>query len=227
MRAAMHHLFMRRDTNSIESLQQQLRELPPLQNCDKSPRIVLLERLVESLSTENATMRSRGYSDRPAGLSYTHMRPASKQRRPVAVGVKGKLFSHPNTIRADVQTKLPPHIEVSWISNDYPDGNEATANVRVAFFRVSSRVSPAELDDLRAWCVGQANFVMFLHMEMSEAKCNDVDVQAYVKESLSQFAKPTMCASMSFRESILYPTSSGLNAISLAALASFLTQHLS
>ena len=145
----MSWLFPPRDSQSVAALRQEYARLPTLQACDKSPRIELLEKLVKALSAENDTLRSQGPSLRPNPQPYYAPRPAPK-RLSVAVGIKGSLFSHPNTIQTEVKPKLLDNMEVQWATHDYPQGTEVTANLRVAFFRVSDRVSPTELKELRA-----------------------------------------------------------------------------
>ena len=74
---------------------------------------------------------------------------------------------------------------------------------------------------MRTFCVGKANFVVFMHDEMRESNCNSVAVQSYVTDQISSFEHTTTSASFAFKETTLYPINQGLNASSLAELVSF------
>jgi len=207
--------------DSVDSLRHEYARLPKLEACDRSTRVELLERLVEALTEENNLMRRREGRAPSSDALYHVRQPPRRTPFPIAVAVKGSLFQHPDTIQASVNAKLAA---AQWVPTEYPRA-DTTAKVRVLFFRVGQRVSPSELEDVQNWCQGQENFVMFLHNEMREKKCDEVGVEAYVNQRLQAFPNRTECASMSFKEGILYPTSSGLNASSVDALVSFLTAN--
>lgn len=193
---------------SIE-LRQQLDGLPPVAECDKSPRYKLLERLVKQLSEDIEILR-RASSSAPSKLT--------KPARPYSIvfSSKGTLFTHVECIQAEVVRQCPG---VQWTKSEYPDGHQSSDIARVLFFRPGQRVSDSEFKDLEKFCVGKANFVVFMHNEMRD--CDSVGVETYVTNRISSLKHSTTSASMAFKEDALYPISEGLNAASLAKLASF------
>jgi hypothetical protein len=214
-RPAVEHL-------TIEELHREYAALPTVNECDRSRRVQILERLVEELKRENHMLRrskasegglhpsrtvSRGYSERPV-------------QNPIAFAVKGSLFTHVDTLKDAVSTQCPG---AQWLAYDYPNGGDITATARVLFFRTNQRVSPTELEELKTFCASPTNFVAFLHNEMNESK-KDMDfVEGYVAEAISRFEHATACASFAFREAELYPMSEGLNASSLVKLVAFVS----
>lgn len=209
--------FWRAEPLSIK-LRQELDELPPIAECDKSRRLKLLERLVSQLSEENEILQranssaSRYRSSAPSKLAEP-ARPYS-----IVFSSKGTLFTHVECIQAEVVRQCPG---VQWTKSEYPDGHQSTDIARVLFFRPGQRVSDSEFEDLEKFCVGKANFVVFMHNEMRESNYDSVGVETYVTKRISDRMKTTTSASMAFREDALYPISEGLNAASLAKLASF------
>lgn len=215
-RPAVEHL-------TIEELHREYAALPPVNECDRSRRVQILERLVEELKRENDMLRrskaseggllpsrtvSRGYSERPVPC-------------PIAFAVKGSLLTHVDTLKDAVSTQCPG---AQWLASyDYPNGGDITATARVLFFRTNQRVSPTELEELKTFCASPTNFVAFLHNEMNESK-KDMDfVERYVAEAISRFEHATAFASFAFREAELYPMSEGLNASSLVKLVAFVS----
>ena len=119
-------------------------------------------------------------------------------------------------IQADVDRQCPG---VQWTKSEYPKGHQSTDIARVLFFRTGQRVSDSEFKDLEEFCVGKANFVVFMHNEGRD--CDSVGVETYVTNHISSLKHTTTSASMAFKEDELYPISKGLNAASLAQLVSF------
>jgi hypothetical protein len=190
-------------------LRQQLDDLPTVAECDKSPRYKLLESLVKQLSEDIEILR-RASSSAPSKLT--------KPARPIVFSSKGTLFTHVECIQAEVVRQCPG---VQWTKSEYPDGHQSSDIARVLFFRPGQRVSDSEFKDLEKFCVGKANFVVFMHNEMRESNYDSVGVETYVTKRISDRMKTTTSASMAFKEDALYPISEGLNAASLAKLASF------
>lgn len=207
--------FWRAEPLSVK-LRQELDELPPIAECDKSRRLKLLERLVSQLSEENEILQranssaSRSRSSAPSKLAEP-ARPYS-----IVCSSKGTLFTHVECIQAEVVRQCPG---VQWTKSEYPDGHQSSDIARVLFFRPGQRVSDSEFKDLEKFCVGKANFVVFMHNEMRD--CDSVGVETYVTNRISSLKHSTTSASMAFKEDALYPISEGLNAASLAKLASF------
>ena len=211
----------------VERLRREYEELPKLAQCDKSERLRMLEKLVDELSRENETLRRRSGSSsylQPAASAWA-ANPAPVTPYPITVAVKGSMFAHAESIQGHVVTMCP---RVQWRTTTWAtDGvantlsDQSTPKCRVVFFRTGGRVSPTEIADLKAFCIAEANFVMFMHNEMSEAKKDRVGVEQYVTTQISSFDHSTSIASMAFKESMLYSTNDGLNAASLAQLVDF------
>ena len=212
--------FWRAEPRSIK-LRQELDALPPIAECDKSRRLQLLERLVSQLSEENEILRRKELQvmQRSSTAPSKFTEPARSYS--IVFSAKGSLFTHVECILADVDRQCPgvQWTNQNWTKSEDPDGHQSTDIARVLFFRIGQRVSESDFKDFEKFCVGKANFVVFMHNEMRD--CDSVGVETYVIDRISSLKHTTTSASMAFKEHALYPISEGLNAASLAKLVSF------
>ena len=140
---------------SAAQLLGEYRRLPPLQPCDKSPRVQLLEDIVKALHEENERLQQRGgtastyssYSSRSPSLQQ----PAPPVRTVTAVwGETGGLFSHSQKIREQAAAVSSGRVRIQWEEHL----KSPCADPCVFFFRKGERVSPSEMERIVKFCTG-------------------------------------------------------------------------